>query len=137
MSFIKRLSLSIFLLILPFYAAVITAPTPVIAATCGGVQTSFDFKCAQNADPKSGDINRSPVFGILLFILNLLAVGVGVAAVGFIVWGAIVYITAGGSADQVKQGINYIRNTLIGLLLYMLMYAAANYLIPGGVFTQQ
>lgn len=101
---------------------------------CGGVATSFDFGCPDNADTTSGQLENNPIFTILLFAINFLTAGIGIAAVGFITWGAIIYSTAGGNREKVQTAISYITNAVIGLLLFMSMFAIANFLIPGGVF---
>lgn len=109
--------------------------TPVQAAKCGDVETSFDFGCPANADEESSNVERNPIYFMLLFIINLLSLLVGIAAAGFIAWGGIMYASAGGNADQTKRAISYITNAVIGLLLFLAMFAIANYLIPGGIFT--
>lgn len=105
-----------------------------LAAECGGVETSFDFNCPDDADVTSGNLENNPIFTVLLFAINFLTAGIGIAAVGFITWGAIVYSTAGGNREKVQTAISYITNAVIGLLLFMSMFAIANFLIPGGVF---
>lgn len=101
---------------------------------CGGVATSFDFGCQDDADTTSGELERNPIFGLLLFAINFLTAGIGIAAVGFIVWGAVIYSAAGGNKERVQTAISYITNAVIGLLLFISMFAIANFLIPGGVF---
>jgi len=44
-----------------------------------------------------------------------------VIAVGAIVWGAIVLMTAGGNDDRAKQGKGYIKNGIIGALVVFLI----------------
>lgn len=101
---------------------------------CGGVATSFDFGCPDDADASSGDLEQNPIFALLLFAINFLTAGIGIAAVGFIVWGGIIYSTAGGNREKVQTAISYITNAVIGLLLFISMFAITNFLIPGGVF---
>jgi amino acid transporter len=97
---------------------------------CGNVQTSI-INCSQNG---SSGVSNSGIWGILLLVINILSVGVGVLAVGGIVYGAILYGTAADSSEQTKKAKEIIRNVVIGILLYVFMYAFLNYLIPGGVF---
>lgn len=106
--------------------------TPVLAAECGGTPTSI-IQCPQNnqgSDPKN-----SGVWGVLLIALNILTAGVGIAAVGGIVYGAILYTSAGDSTEQTKKAIEIIRNVVIGLVAYGMMFIGLNFLIPGGVFS--
>lgn len=73
------------------------------------------------------------VMGLLIMTVWIMTAGVGVLAVGGIVWGAILYTTAGGNQEKTKKAIEIIRNVVIGLLLYVFMFAIVNFLIPGGV----
>jgi hypothetical protein len=70
----------------------------------------------------------------LILVINILTAGVGIAAIGGIVYGAVLYTTAGGSQEQVKKAISIITNVVIGIVAYALMWALLNFLIPGGVF---
>ncbi len=97
----------------------------VFAASCGGVETSYDYQC---------DPGKSGITGLIFAIVNFLAVGVGIAVVGGIIWGGIVYATSEGDAGKTKQGISIITNAVIALILFIFMYAALNYLVPGGLF---
>lgn len=97
---------------------------------CGGVETAF-IKCdAKN----SGEVEDNGVWALLLIALNILTAGVGIIAVGGIVYGAILYTTAEDKADQVKKATDIITNVVIGLVMFGLMYAGLNFIVPGGVF---
>ena len=98
---------------------------PALAATCNGVNTSVDFSC---------DATTDPVSAIAITVINFLAIGVGIAVVGGIVFGAIRYTSANGNASQAQQGIQIITGAIIGLVVFIFMYAILNFLIPGGVF---
>lgn len=102
---------------------------PAQAAKCGQVETSIDFGC------KPTDTGANTVTSLLLTIINFLAIGVGIAVVGGIVFGALQYTSANGNASQAQQGITIITNAVIGLVLFILMYAIINFLVPGGLFT--
>lgn len=97
---------------------------------CGGVETAI-IKC--DAD-NSGDLEDNGVWGLLIIVLNVLTAGVGILAVGGIVYGAILYTTAEDKADQVKKATDIITNVVIGLVFYALMWAGLNFIVPGGVF---
>lgn len=104
---------------------------PVTGNDCGGVSTSV-IKC--DAD-NSGDLNKNGIWALLLIVINVMTAGVGVLAVAGIVYGSILYTTAEDKADQVNQAITIIRNVVIGLIAFALMWAALNFIIPGGVFS--
>ena len=97
---------------------------------CGGVKTAI-IKC--DAD-NSGDVENNGIWALLLIVLNILTTGVGVIAVGGIVYGAILYTTAGDKADQVKKSTEIITSVVIGLILFAMMWAGLNFIVPGGVF---
>ena len=136
--------------ILTVFGAVSCVGPSVLAATCGGVQTGIiscaqepcankgtigaDGKCSDGTKP-SGKIENNGVFGILLQAINILTAGVGVAAIGGVVYGSILYTSAGGSPEQVKKAIGIITNVVIGVIAYAFMFSLLNFLIPGGLFT--
>ena len=105
---------------------------PVALADCGGVKTAI-VSCDQTGQGSSA--KDSGIWGILLIGLNILTGGIGIAAVGGIVYGAILYTSAGDKADQVKKAISVITNVVIGVVAYGLMYILLNFLIPGGIFS--
>jgi len=97
---------------------------------CGGIKTAI-IKCDQD---NSGDLEDNGVWGLLIIVLNILTAGVGIVAVGGIVYGAVLYTTAEDKADQVKKATDIITNVVIGLIAFALMWAGLNFIVPGGVF---
>lgn len=93
--------------------------------SCGEIDTSI-----VNCDSTGG----SPVISLLLQVINFLAVGVGIAVVGGIIWGGMVYSSSNGDASKVQQGKMIVVNAVLGLVLFIFMYAIINYLVPGGLF---
>ena len=71
---------------------------------------------------------------ILNMILLVVTTGVGIAAVGAIVYAGVLYITARDNAGQVSKAKTMIMNTVIGAVAYILMWAFLQWIIPGGVF---
>ena len=116
----------------------LTTPQQASAASaCGNTQieTSFAWggkKCFPKTNP-DGSINN-PVFIALLGMFNFLAIGVGVVVTGGIVFGGIQYITANGNSSKTQQGVTVIVNSVIGLFLFIFMYALLNFIVPGGLF---
>lgn len=112
--------------------AVAGIATPALAQDdgCAGADTSI-IKCDVSGD----SAQDSGVWYLLVLVLNILTAGVGIAAVGGIVWGALKYASAKENADQVKEAKNIIKNVVIGILLYAGMYLFINFLVPGGLFT--
>lgn len=103
----------------------------VYAETCTDFETSI-LPCGEDST-KSG-IEGTGLWGLLILVINILTAGIGVAAVGGIIYGAVLYTTSGGSLDQVKKARQIIRDVIIGLAMYALMYAFLNYIVPGGMF---
>jgi hypothetical protein len=99
----------------------------------GGSGSSTGCPTSTNIIPCSTTGGNS-IWGILTLIVNFLAAGVGLAVVAGIIYGAILYSSAGGSAEQAKKGITYIRNAVIAALLFVFMYAIINFIVPGGLF---
>lgn len=67
-------------------------------------------------------------------VLAFLSVGVGIAVVAGVIIGGITYSTSQGNPAQVQKGITIIANSAIGLVMYLLLWAIIQWLIPGGVF---
>ncbi len=98
---------------------------------CAGVATSI-LDCGKESPD---DITTTGIWTLLIMGINILTAGIGVAAIGGIVFGSIMYTTAGGSSEQVKKANTIITNTVIGIIVYALMYTFVNFLIPGGLFS--
>lgn len=92
---------------------------------CAGEKTDF-FAC----DAEGGDA----IIAVLKMILLIVSVGVGIVAVGGVVYGAILYASAQDSQEQIRKAVGIIRGVVIGLVLYVFMVAIINFLVPGGVF---
>lgn len=75
------------------------------------------------------------IFTWLTGIIRFLSAGVGIAVVGGIVYGGILYATARDNSNQTQKAVVIITNAVIGLILYILMFAILNFLIPGGILT--
>jgi hypothetical protein len=97
---------------------------------CGGAPTAV-IKCSNGAGTGTTD---NGVWSLLLMVLNILTAGIGIVAVGGIAYGAALYASSGDKPEQAKQGMTYIRNVVIGLVAYGLMFAILNFIIPGGIF---
>lgn len=96
---------------------------------CAGVDTSI-IKCKTGA----GDgIEGTGIWSLLLMAINILTAGVGVAALGGVVYGAVLYSSAGGNPEQVKKAKGMFMNVAIGVISFAAMYFLLNFLIPGGV----
>jgi hypothetical protein len=110
---------------------------------CEGVVLKGDQKCINGVatsvvDVKCGTgsgVEGSCIWSLLLMAINILTAGIGLVAVGGVVYGSILYTSAGGSTENTKKAIQVIQNVVIGLIAYAVMYAFLNYIIPGGMFS--
>ena len=114
------------LLVAIFSVVSLCAPV-AYAATEGDAaeKTAFSFGSCWN---KNVDIKC-----LAVEVLSFLSIGVGIAVVGGIAAGGVVYSTAEGNPGKAQKGITIIVNAVIGLVLYMLLFFIVNWLVPGGV----
>ncbi|RYC76408.1 hypothetical protein G51EAM_00193 [Candidatus Nanoperiomorbus periodonticus] len=96
-------------------------------STCGSAHTFFDWGC-------NGVDDKDSILTVLVTISNWLAAGVVIAVIGGIIYGAIMYATSAGDAAKAKSATEIIRNAFIALILYFLMWAFLQYIVPGGLF---
>ena len=96
-------------------------------STCGSAHTFFDWGC-------NGASDKDSILTVLVTISNWLAAGVVIAVIGGIIYGAIMYATSAGDAAKAKSATEIIRNAFIALILYFLMWAFLQYIVPGGLF---
>ena len=109
-------------------------PTPTFALGANGCETETAIIKCTNVDQSQKGVENTGLWGNLVGAIKFLSIGVGVAAVGGIVYAAILYTSAGGNAEQVKKAMGMITNTVIGVIAYALMFSLLNFLIPGGLF---
>jgi len=131
--FIKQTHLLILSIITASLLFGVAAAQPALAADKGcGTETAI-ISC-DNVAGKDG-VEGSGVWSLLLTAILILTSGIGVAALGGIVYGSILYTSAGGSPEQVKKAMSIITNVVIGVVAYAAMWSFLQYLIPGGIFS--
>lgn len=88
---------------------------------------------------KDGDIycvkKEGAIISLFRAIVQFLSIGVGLAITGGIIYGGMLYASARDNSSQVEKSKTIITNSIIGLILYILLVAISNFLIPGGLFT--
>ncbi|HJM04478.1 MAG TPA: hypothetical protein QF549_02495 [Candidatus Saccharimonadaceae bacterium] len=104
---------------------------PVAAQSCGEVETSI-INC--DIDENAEGVEATGLWSVLLLVINILTGLIAVAALGGLIYGAVMYTSAGGNVEQTKKAMGIITNVVIGVVAYGLMFAGLNFLIPGGVF---
>jgi hypothetical protein len=105
----------------------------VLTPTESGCETATAIIKCDNVDVDAGGYKNTGLWSILLFTITVLTAGVGVLALGGIVYGSILYTSAGGNQEQVKKAMTIFTNVVIGVIAYAGMWALLNFLIPGGV----
>ena len=96
-----------------------------MAANCGGAETSV-ISCEGEGS--------TAIINIIKQVIKILTAGIGIAAVGAVIYGAFLYTTSEGSPDKIKKAREIWTNTVIGLLMFAFMVLITNFIIPGGVF---
>ena len=89
----------------------------------------------------AADIKKIPIFegGIMELISNIIQwilIFAGVIAVMYLVYGGLMYITAGGEAEKASKGRVAITNAIIGIIIIMASFAIYTAVVgtatPGG-----
>ncbi len=78
-----------------------------------------------------GNVALNNILKIGVIILSII---VGIAAVGGLAWASILYSKAEENEGSVSEAKTLIQNIVVGLILYVLLVALINWLVPGGVF---
>ena len=107
-------------------------PETSSAANCGQAETAI-ISCSQS-DGESGKAEDSGIWGVLILVINVMIGAIGIAALAGIIYGAVLYTSAGGNMEQTKKAMQIIANVAIGLIAFALMFTLLNFLVPGGVF---
>lgn len=113
----------------------------LVAITCGvmsfGGVAFAESKCGDaptsiiNCGGATGD---AAILGIIKMVIQIMTAGIGILAVGTVIYGGILYSAAGGSPDNIKKAKELWVNTTVGLIIFAFFVAITNFLIPGGVF---
>lgn len=120
---IKTVTMNPILLVaLSLFFAITLAPS-ALAEECGGATTTI-LKCDK----------KDPIIDLAKNVIFILTGGIGVVAVGAIIYGAILYSSSGATPDSMKKAKDMWLNIAIGLALFAFMVVIINFLIPGGVF---
>lgn len=101
-------------------------PDALPKGECAGVQTNIITNCSETEPDKL-------IVEILKIGIQALSALIGVAAVGSIAWASVKYAKAEDNESDVKEAKDLIRNVIVGLIVYVLMIAIINWLVPGGV----
>ena len=125
MKIYRRLPIPVMLSLITIGTILQVALAPTTAhAACGKVETAL-IQC------NTGGSNNG-IWAVLLIVVNLLTAGIGIVAVGGIVYAAILYTSAGDNEGQTSKAKGLITNVVIGIVGFGLLYSFLQYIIPGG-----
>jgi hypothetical protein len=94
-----------------------------------GSQYADEAATAHSCDLDSCDIIDNYVNPLI----KVLSVLVGVAAVIGIIFGAIQVSMSAGDPQKAASGKNHIRNAIIAIVAYVLLFVVLNWVVPGGI----
>lgn len=107
---------------------------PVSAFTCPektvrvGESVSALSEC--NVEKTEGD---KSLMSNVSMLINVFASVMGFLAVGMIVYGGFMLLTAQGDPAKIKRGKDVVTYSIIGLILVMLAYAIVNFVMNSGI----
>jgi hypothetical protein len=84
-------------------------------------------------DPTCTENNCDIIDNYVNPAIRLLSVLVGIAAVIGIIIGAIQISTSAGDPQKAARGKEHIRNALIAVVAYVILFVFLNWIIPGGI----
>ncbi len=98
-------------------------------------EMKFNFGCLGKDYPTDPpDKNVSPVQDLAFAFVRFFSAGVGVVVVISVIIAGIRYSASQANPQATAGAIAQIRNALIGLVIYIFMYALIQFLVPGGAF---
>jgi hypothetical protein len=110
---------------------IIFAAPPVFAVddACNG--NVFKVNCNSG---EGGSNNGGGLFEVLNIFVNVLTVGVVIAATGGVIFAALRYTQARDNAESMAGAKKMIINIIIGLIVWAIFWVALQWLLPGGLF---
>ena len=107
---------------------------PVSAFTCPektvrvGESVSALSEC--NVEKTEGD---KSLMSNVSMLINVFASVMGFLAIGMIIYGGFMLLTAQGDPAKIKRGKDVVTYSIIGLILVMLAYAIVNFVMNSGI----
>lgn len=114
------------------FAADKTDPPKTTNINCGS--GGVKLGTAIGGDRCVGSDTQNPIFDYLARLLKFLSGILGLLFVLIIIAAGVQYIISGGNSEETKSAKNRLKAAITGLLLFSMMYAILNFIIPGGLF---
>lgn len=125
-----------FLTLLVAGLVVIGSPSSLLAeaGTSGSNKELDGCKVETSIIPVDCSTGGNPIWGLLLMAINILTAGIGIVAVGGIIYASILWTTAEDKNAQIVKSKETIFNVVVGLVAFALLWSFLQFLIPGGIF---
>ncbi|MBR3172823.1 Ig-like domain-containing protein [Candidatus Saccharibacteria bacterium] len=120
-----RIGIILLLLVSCFFTPIFISGNTFAEEADGVVKTTF-FGNVKDDGEGCG------VYTILNLVLDIMTIGIGILGVLGIVIVGIKYMTAGGNEEQTRKAKRRLFEIVIGLILYVLLFAGLQWLLPGG-----
>lgn len=120
------------LLVGAFISAPLVLSSNANAVECGILPQSICDDASKK--PNNGEVKDTAIWQLLILVLNIMTAGITILAIGGFVYGAMLYTSSGDNQSQLVKAKEVIRNVVIGVVAFALMYSFLQWLIPGGVF---
>lgn len=99
------------------------------------VKVNFNFGCVGEAwgagDP---DAELNPIVDLTFAVIRILSTLVGIGIIIMVIVAGIQYSAAQGNPQATAAAIAKVRNAIIGLAVYLLIFSLLQWLVPGGIF---
>ena len=103
----------------------------VLSRVFGATAYAQDFDATNvRAIPILQGIN---LMKVISNIINIVLIVAGILAVAYLIYGGLMYITAGGEAEKATKGRTAITNAIIGIIIIAASLAIYNYVIDTGL----
>jgi hypothetical protein len=76
----------------------------------------------------------NPIVDLLFAVTRFLSIAVGITVVGSIILGGIQYSASAGKPEATAKAVARISNSVLALIIYLLIFAILNWLVPSGLF---
>jgi hypothetical protein len=111
--------------------------TGVVAPVYAADEPATENNCTSILDPawcndESGE--GAGIWGIINLVITIMTYLVGILATISIIIAGIQYTTGGDSPAQLAAAKNRILQTVIGLIIYAVMWMVLQWLLPGGIW---
>ena len=101
--------------------------TPVLATGDNCVSTNILGENGEMCDDGKG----SNIKEILMLVIDIMTIGIGILSVIGITVVGIQYLTAGGDPSKAQKSKQRLLEIVIGLVVYVVIYALLRWLLPG------